>query len=133
MFFSPRLTALLTNAFCLYLFSLVYQQEAYNKLSEEFASYNYTTPANRMKFSESQRKPLDLMERAVARAHYKLLTITELFHELCLPYKLWEVCLLLLHVSKHEDPELMSRLWRSLIYRYESIIMHITVFSNSVP
>ena len=58
------------------------------------------------------------------RSRLRLLPITELFHEICLPYKLWDLCLLILHVSKHEDSELVNKLWRSLIYRF--------VFLNSI-
>ena len=94
-----------------------FQQLAHSKLSEEFVSYNYTSHSNRMKYTENQRRDLDLMERVVTKANMKLLSITELFREVCLPYKLWDVCLLLLHVSKHDEVELIARLWRSLIYR----------------
>ena len=95
-----------------------FQKEAHERLAKDFASYGYTTPSNRARFSESQRRPLDLLEMAVQRTRLRLLSITELFHEVCLPYKLWDLCLQLLHASKHEDSELVARLWRSLIYRY---------------
>jgi hypothetical protein len=96
----------------------VFQQQALMKLAAEFDSYNYTTPASRARYSDSQRRPLDLMEQAVVTCRFKLLSITELFHEICSPYKLWDVCLLLLHASKHDDSDLVGRLWRSLIFRY---------------
>lgn len=96
----------------------MYQERALKELSEEFSGYNYTSAAARARFSEGQRRSLDLMERAVQRCRLSLLPITDLFHEVCLPYKLWALCLLILHVSKHEDGELVAKLWRSLIYRY---------------
>ena len=95
-----------------------YQHQAQCALAVQFAGYNYSTPAHRAKFSEGQRRSLDLLERAVLRTQNKLLTISELFHDICTPYKLWDTCLLILHASKHEDAELASRLWRSYIYRY---------------
>ncbi len=92
---------------------------AHSKLSADFNSYNYSSAntARMLSFTESQRRQLDLMERAVHRLGFQLLAITELFHEVCLLYKLWEVCLLLLHISRHEDHDLVARLWRSVIYR----------------
>jgi len=94
-----------------------HQQMAHLQLGAEFSSYNYTTPANRSRFSEAERRPLDLLERVVHQSQYQLMSITQLFHEVCTPYKLWELCLLLLHISKHDDADLMARLWRSLIFR----------------
>lgn len=98
----------------------LYQQQALAKLAEEFAGYNYTSSSNRNRYSEGQRRSLDLMEEAVRRSRFLLLPITDLFHDICLPYKLWDLCLLILHVSKHEDGDLVAKLWRSLIYRYAS-------------
>lgn len=95
----------------------MYQQQALTKLAEEFAGYNYSSASSRARFSEGQRRSLDLMERAVQRSRFRLLPITDLFHEICLPYKLWDLCLLILHVSKHEDGDLVTKLWRSLIFR----------------
>jgi hypothetical protein len=93
------------------------QLTAHEQLADQFASYGYNTPANRAKFSEGQRRSLDLMERAVQRVQLRLLPITALFHDICNPYKLWDICLLILGVSKHDDPALVARLWLSFIYR----------------
>jgi hypothetical protein len=57
------------------------------------------------------------LERTVGTLKTKLIDITQLFSVVCLPYKLWEICLKLLHASNSEDPDLTARLWRSLIYR----------------
>jgi hypothetical protein len=97
---------------------LGYQQRAQRMLAEQFASYQYTSPASRAQYSEGQRRSLDLLERAVQRVANKLLPITELFHDVCMPYKLWDVSLLILNASKHDDAELIARLWRSFIFRY---------------
>lgn len=95
----------------------MFQEQAGAKLSEEFGGYQYSTSSDRAKFTESQRRSLDAMQAAVQRVRCKLLSISELFHEVCLPYKLWDLCLLILHVSKHSDADLIARLWKSFIYR----------------
>ena len=110
-------TCLLRYYLCLGTY-LVLQEQAGAKLSEEFSGYNYATSSDRAKFTESQRRSLDAMQSAVQRVRCKLLSISELFHEVCLPYKLWDLCLLILHVSKHSDADLIVRLWRSFIYRF---------------
>lgn len=96
----------------------MFQEQAGAKLSEEFGGYSYASAGDRAKYTESQRRSLDAMQAAVQRVRFKLLSISELFHEVCLPYKLWDLCLLILHVSKHSDTDLIARLWRSFIYRY---------------
>lgn len=95
----------------------LYQQQAHAALAEEFAGYNNSS-SSRARYTDGQRRSLDLLDRAVQRSRFCLLPITELFHEICLPYKLWDLCLLILHVSKHDDSDLVAKLWRSIIYRY---------------
>jgi len=95
----------------------VYQQQAHAALADEFAGFSNSS-SSRAGYTDGQRRSLDLLERAVQRSRFCLLPITELFHEICLPYKLWDLCLLILHVSKHDDSDLVAKLWRSLIYRY---------------
>ena len=57
---------------------IVYQQQAHAKLAEEFAGYNYSSSAaGRARYSEGQRRSLDLLERAVQRSRFRLLPITE--------------------------------------------------------
>ena len=63
------------------------------------------------------KENLEIMESNVYRLKYKLLTISELYHDICVPYKLWDISLLLLHASKSGDLDLVAKLWRSLIYR----------------
>lgn len=86
-----------------------------SKLSDDFN--NLKVLFERTRFTENQRKQLNHMEGIIFKLSYKLINITELFTEVCIPYKLWDVCLLLLHASKTEDEELVIRLWRSIIYR----------------
>lgn len=95
------------------------QEQASAQLSEEFSGYNYSSASasERAKYTESQRRSLDAMQGAVRLVRFKLLTISELFHEVCQPYKQWDLCLLILHVSKHSDADLIVRLWRSFIFR----------------
>jgi len=57
------------------------------------------------------------METTVHRVQFQLLTIAELYHDICLPYKKWDVCILLLHSSKNQNIEMIKKLWRSIIYR----------------
>jgi hypothetical protein len=53
----------------------------------------------------------------IHRVHTQLMTISDIFNLVTQPFKLWDFSLLLLQISKHEDLELMNRLWRSIIYR----------------
>lgn len=92
----------------------VFQQLACGQLSEDFT---YTQSAAKGKYTESQRAQLDKMGTVVNRLQYRLLGIMELFHEICMPYRLWDVALMLLNTAKVEDDELVAKLWRSLIYR----------------
>jgi hypothetical protein len=71
------------------------------------------------------KENLDIMERNAHRLRFKLLGITELYHDICGPYKLWDVSLLLLNASKTGDHDLVAKLWRSLIYRcYSYCLLH---------
>lgn len=97
-----------------------YQLEASQQLGEQLRAYGAVTAAARARYSEGQRRSLDMLERAVQKVQNQLVPITDLFHEICMPYKLWDVSLLVLHASKHDDEELVARLWRSFIYRWES-------------
>jgi len=110
------------------LFKTEYQLKAYHNLAQDFNSYHYssstptTSPslipaANQIQYNEIQRRQLDNMEKAVRRVQYKLLTITELFHDICLPYKKWDICILLLYSSKNQNVDLIKKFWKSLIYR----------------
>jgi hypothetical protein len=99
-----------------------FQFLAHGMLAEDFHSYGFSSAAasnaaSRGKFTDSQRRQLEAMEDIVNRLHTKLMGITELFHEVCLPYRLWDVALRLLHVSRQEDADLVARLWRSFIFR----------------
>jgi len=92
-------------------------------LSSSAASSSTTTTTslsssvNYIQYNENQRRQLDKMEKAVYHTLNKLLTIAELFHDICLPYKKWDICILLLYSSKNQNLELIKKLWKSLIYR----------------
>jgi hypothetical protein len=102
-------------------------------LAEQFAGYQYTSPASRAQYSEGQRRSLELLEQTVQRVLSKLLPITELFHDVCMPYKLWDVSLLILNASKHDDAQLIARLWRSFIFRYCTVAVVLLICSYSHP
>lgn len=89
---------------------------AYKKLQDDFNSYHFSA-ATRNRFDAAHARQLEQMERQVHRLRFQLVGITELFCE-CMLYRLWDVCLLLVKISKHNDQDLIARLWRSFIYRY---------------
>jgi uncharacterized protein (DUF488 family) len=99
-----------------------YQEEAAQQLADQLAAYGNVTAAVRARYNESQRRSLDALEKAVQKVQHKLVPISELFHEVCMPYKLWDVSLLILNASKHDDVELIARLWRSFIYRLGGVL-----------
>ncbi len=55
--------------------------------------------------------------QTVLKLQWKLVTISELFNDIALPRKLWEICLLLLHATHTDNPQLALKLLRSIIYR----------------
>lgn len=83
-------------------------------LSDELFIYKSHTVAG---YKPNQLQQINKMEVIVRKSKYNLLSISELFQEISVPYKLWDMCLMLLHVSKHQDVVLINRLWRSFIYR----------------
>jgi hypothetical protein len=64
------------------------------------------------------RNMLTSCEEATAKLQLQLVSISELFNDICLPFKLWELALCLIHYSGLEAPDAAKKLWRSLIYRY---------------
>jgi len=108
---------------------IVYQRMAesyltsdYNDLCQRFQQSVDSTGSSLLNTADVRVKEnLDIMERNVHRLRFKLLGITELYHDICGPYKLWDVSLLLLNASKTGDHDLVAKLWRSLIYRYVPI------------
>jgi hypothetical protein len=60
---------------------------------------------------------LEQLNRTVRSIRYKLIDITQLFSVVCIPYKLWDLCLKIMNASHTDDYELAVRLWRSIIYR----------------
>lgn len=101
-----------------------YQHMAWEKLSAEFSEFQYDSAnaSSRAKYSEAQRRQLDAMQQHVRKLHFKLLDVNALFHDVCLRYRLWDICIMLIHVCGIQDTELLTRLWRSFIYRYVSAL-----------
>ena len=58
-----------------------------------------------------------LLESTVQRMGQHLIDISELYNKITEPYKLWEASLMILAISQHDDPALLAKLWRSVIYR----------------
>lgn len=58
-----------------------------------------------------------LLESTVQRMSRHLIDISELYNKITEPYKLWDASLMILAVSQHDDPALIAKLWRSVIYR----------------
>ena len=100
---------------CSLLLCVEYQQMAHARLEADVSGY--LDSSQEVVLTEQQRRQVQQMHRAEERCRSQLLGVTELFQDICLPYKLWEACLLLLHVSKHDGLDLILRLWRSIVYR----------------
>ena len=58
-----------------------------------------------------------LLESIVTRMEQHLIDISELYNKITEPYKLWEASLMILAISQHDDAALVTKLWRSIIYR----------------
>lgn len=93
-----------------------YQLMANERLVADFNSYGYEG-AGRAKYSDAQRRHLDVMAEHVHKLGYRLLDVNTLFHEMCLRYRQWDICIMLIHVCGIQDADLLARLWRSFIYR----------------
>ena len=76
--------------------------------------------AAREPFSEKQKKQIDDLGLTVSKLQWKLLTVVELFNDIALPpqHCLWDICVLLLHVTRTDDPNLVFKLVKSIIYRW---------------
>eukprot|EP01038_Epipyxis_sp_PR26KG_P007824 gene7824-10628_t len=90
-----------------------YQQRAYDMVSNDFESLQGTLHT----LNELQQRNFKQMQETVHKLKYTLLSITILYNDVSVPYKLWEVCLMLLHASKTSNPDMVKRLWKSIIYR----------------
>lgn len=53
----------------------------------------------------------------IHQLHMQLMTISDIFNQVTQPFHLWDLSLLMLQTSKHEDNEMIQRLWRSIVYR----------------
>jgi hypothetical protein len=53
----------------------------------------------------------------ISQLSTSLVSVSELYNKATEPYKLWELSLMILHTCKHDDAELINKLWLSIIYR----------------
>lgn len=67
--------------------------------------------------SGDAKKQLDNLNSVLTRISSQLVDVSYLYNSVTEPYKLWEYSLLVLFICKHDDSALVSRLWRSIIFR----------------
>lgn len=102
-----------------------FQREIANKLDEDYKQYQVVASSSSStgtgraahQYSENTTQQLKAMKDWVRKLKLKLMTISELFNEVCVEYNMWDMSLRLLQMSNTVDEELISRLWRSFIYR----------------
>jgi hypothetical protein len=63
---------------------------------------------------------LNALEEMIKKLENELFTISNLFNDVSLPFKLWELGLCLIHYSGLNAPDAAKKLWRSVIYRYRN-------------
>lgn len=91
-----------------------YQQLVAEKLDADFQRYDFQN--KRSSYSGASLKQLEDMEKNVMALQNRCLDISTLFN-MCTIYKMWEVCLRLLHASRTNDMNIIVRYWRSFLYR----------------
>lgn len=74
-----------------------YQLTAFELLDRDFRDLESQRPKIHSSYSEGQRKSMEALSAVTVRLHFKLVGISELFNEICLPYKV----LCRLHFSLH--------------------------------
>ena len=67
-------------------------------------------------YSETQARELQHLQGVVRELFLGVKSLSELYRT-CDTYKLWELCLRLLHVSRNDNVNLIQTLYRSIIYR----------------
>lgn len=48
---------------------------------------------------------------------FHLMDLSTLFNDICRQSYQWDLCLLIMQTAKHDDIDLVARLWRSIIIR----------------
>ena len=89
----------------------------FSKLNREFQDLESQRQRDPQLFNENQLRSLDALGDIVEQLQWKLFSISDLFNEVALPRKLWEIGLLLLHATRTENAPLAVQLLRSIIYR----------------
>ena len=80
--------------------------------------------------SQEELSGRQLLEDIVHRLSDRLWPVSELYNQVTDPYELWDLSLIILHSCKHDDPELIRKLWMSIIYKNVPCRSTITVVQN---
>jgi hypothetical protein len=64
-----------------------YQLTAFELLDRDYRDLESQRPKIHSSYSEGQRKSMEALSAVTVRLHFKLVGISELFNEICLPYK----------------------------------------------
>jgi hypothetical protein len=103
-----------------------FQQMAYEQLNRDYQdleSHRIETQRSGSRageeapMSESQKRSMDALSDIILKLKVKLVSISSLFNDIAMPYKLWEISLLLMHTTRTDNPQLAMKLLRSIIYR----------------
>lgn len=57
----------------------------------------------------------EVSEEAMQALSFKLLSVNDLFNKYAMPFDMYENCLLLLHVCRHDDVSYIQKFWKSLL------------------
>lgn len=83
--------------------------EVSSQLSPLFFSELQMEIAQRLKNCIQQ----DWMEKL----QYSLIDVTSLFHDFCMPFNLWDTCIIIMHISNEENFDIVNKLWKLWIIR----------------
>jgi hypothetical protein len=88
----------------------------------------------KLESTESGTTPAEIQRRSdvntlISQLSTSLVSVSELYNKATEPHKLWELSLMILHTCKHDDAELINKLWLSIIYRIvpsrsKNVIVH---------
>lgn len=87
-----------------------YQIEAYNEVKVRQSEYQYNRNSAEPSAAEVNNI-LNVLEM-------KLMSISDLFNDVLLPFNLWTLALGLLQHSGLDAPDAVRKLWKSIVYRY---------------
>jgi hypothetical protein len=89
------------------------QLMAYEQLSSDYGSLQ----GQRHNGEEAHSRCIQSLGIVIRKLQTKLLSISELFNDVSMPYRLWDVCLLLMHTTHTHNPQLGLKLIRSIVFR----------------